>query len=245
MNERKKNWLLTLLLIIAILGVSGTLYFYNKSVLVNETPKELEHENEKNESSNNEITIDYDFEKLFKEAEKLYTAFTYYNYSMKLDTTKCVDASQGRKYCLVNDTDFNNYNNLKLRLEKIFGESEAKSLLNKTVEYNLGWDYLYKNVDGKTYRLTEIPLSTYNLIPYNSVNSNIEKIVVHDSLVILKNKLTVNTMASDGADTKVKSSTVYYILEKDSEGNWIFNNYISPMQHMWDTMGGFEALVLK
>ena len=245
MENKKNNGLVVafiIVLVVAVLGIGGTLYFYNKSLNeknnVNNNDNNVidnnETKTENNEKDSKQIEINYDFNELFKNAEKLYTAFTFYNYSMDLDTNKCVDGNKGKKYCLVKDNAFSDYNQLKINLEKIFGLEVTKKLLDTTVYYSEGgWNTLYKEVNGKTYRLLEVPLNTWNGANYYGVNSNLESLIVNNSLVLLKDEITGNEMYDCPEGGCNFSKIFYYVLEKDVNGNWIFNNYKLPMEFIW------------
>ena len=238
MENKKNNGLVVafiIVLVVAVIGVGGTIYFYNKSLKDNNVENgniETNTQNSENDCKN--IEINYDFNELFNNAEKLYTAFTFYNYSMDLDNNNCVDGNKGKKYCLVKDNTFNNYNQLKSNLEKMFGTNVAGRLLEGTTVYYSGggWNRLYKEVNGKTYRLQEMPLNTWNGANYNAVSSSLEKIIVNENLVLLKNTMTSQDMG-DGPEGPTTSSIYeYYVVEKDNNGNWMFKNYKTPMEYM-------------
>jgi len=242
MENKKNNGLVVAfiaVLIVAVLGIGGTFYFYNKSLneknnVNNNVIDNNESKTETSEKDSKQIEINYDFNELFKNAEKLYTAFTFYNYSMDLDDNNCVDGNKGKKYCLVKDSLFSNYNQLKSNLEKMFGLNVAGRLLEGTTVYysDGGWNRLYKEVNGKTYRLQEMPLNTWNGANYNPVSSSLEKIIVNENLVLLKNTMTSQGMG-DGPEGPTTSSIYeYYVVEKDNNGNWIFKDYKAPMEYM-------------
>ena len=239
MENKKNNGLLIafiIVLIVAVLGIGGTLYFYNKSLKDNNVENgntETNTQNSENDCKN--IEINYDFNELFNNAEKLYTAFTFYNYSMDLDNNNCVDGNNGEEYCLVKDSMFSDYNQLKRNLENMFGLTVTGRLLNGTaVHYsNGGGNILYKEVNGKTYRLLNVPLNTWNGANYHDVNSNLETVIVNDSLVLLKDEISGNEMYDCPEGGCNFSKTYYYVLEKDVNGNWIFNNYKLPMEFIW------------
>lgn len=159
-----------------------------------------------NNSENSDI-LDIDFVSLFNSAEKLYATPYYY---VELDKTEMKTYNRNTYY-LVNTQNFKfkNLSEMKNELSKMF----TTNIVNNLVYGNA----LFKECDGKLYRQ-----DGFRKDSYDAADSNIQKIVVNDSLVVLANNVSFRL---DGPNNEVRTTKLYYIVSKTENGNWVFENF--------------------
>lgn len=223
-----KGWKNTIIAILSILLIVSVLYIGYDKVLKKEEP--LNNSINSNNQANNQ-KIDYDFEKLLKEAIELYTPFTIYDYNAQIDNNNC-KTIKNQKYCLVINPIFSSKSELENKLTKLFNN---QAILHNTItiigDSKYGWANLYEEIEGKYYKLIDAPMKQWNGANYSNVSvDKVEPIVIDDKRVLLNVSVISEANQFIEGTTEYKTN-LFYLLEKNND-NWVFKNFETPMGYI-------------